>query len=153
MAIIQRLIIGIRNVSSEMEVTLDKRLNLLFKIPAKEIKFLQENKAYFESLLKVESLKFSSEVKRPKFSCSVIEKDIEVYIPLEGIIDLEKEKRRLAEKLKTVEGYLEKLSARLKDKAFLRNAPKEIIDKDREHGKELLKEKTKWENHLKEIQR
>ncbi len=54
---------------------------------------------------------------------------INLYIPLEGVVDLEKEKLRVAKESEKLEKYISSLKNCLKDKKFLAKAPKNIIEK------------------------
>ncbi|MCM8783371.1 MAG: valine--tRNA ligase [Candidatus Omnitrophica bacterium] len=152
MEIIQEIIKGVRNIFTEMGVPLDKKMSLIFKSNEKNISFLKENSNCFENILRIESLDFGTEIEKPPFSSSLVVGNIEVYIPLEGIIDFEKEKQRIKEKLKNINTILEGIRIKLNDKNFLSQAPKEVIEKEISKREELIKEKQKWEKYLVELQ-
>jgi len=152
MEIIQEIIRGVRNICTEMEVPLDKKIRLFLKADAERIDFLKENKNYLETLLKIEDINFSPEMRRPPFSSSLVVKDIEVYVPLEGIIDLEKEKERIREKIEEIDDLLERVKEKLEDEKFISRAPQEIIEKENLKKRELEKEKEKWRKYLSEIE-
>ncbi len=152
MIIMQDIAVNVRNIVSEMEVPPDKRIELFIRASAREGEFLKENLSYLRALLKTEHINIASDMKRPKFSCSSAVKDIELYVPLEGIIDLEKERKRISEKLQAIEAGIDRASVKLKDKEFTKRAPAEIVEKEKLRHQELLKEKDKWQNYLKNIQ-
>ncbi|MGE4357550.1 MAG: valine--tRNA ligase [Candidatus Omnitrophota bacterium] len=152
MEIIQEIIKGVRNICVEMGVPIEKRIKLVIKVTDDGIKLLKDNKQYLEYLLKIESLELGTEIKKPSFSSSLIIKDIEVYVILEGLIDLAKEKERIREKLDSVNKLLEKINSKISDKKFVSFAPKEIIEKEIFKKQELEKEKQKWEKYLSEIE-
>ncbi|MCX5657266.1 MAG: valine--tRNA ligase [Candidatus Omnitrophica bacterium] len=150
--IIQDMVVNVRNIVSEMEVPLDKKIELFIKAPAREVKFLKENLSYLKTLLRTEHMNIASDTKRPKFSCSSVVKDIELYVPLEGIIDLGKERKRISEKLQAIESGIDRASSKLEDKEFTKRAPSDIVEKEKLRHQGLLKEKDKWQNYLKNIQ-
>lgn len=56
----------------------------------------------------------------------------EIYIPLKGVVDLDKEKHRLNSELQQSETFFVSLEKKLKNKKFIQNAPKEIVEKEKE---------------------
>ena len=56
---------------------------------------------------------------------------MEIYVPLEGLIDIEKEKARLNKELKKVESELAKAEAKLQNQSFLERAPQQVIEKEK----------------------
>ncbi len=55
-----------------------------------------------------------------------------VTVPLEGLVDLEQERRRLSKELEQIKVNRQRLSARLKDEKFLAKAPEEVVERERE---------------------
>ena len=55
-----------------------------------------------------------------------------VVVPLGGLVDLDRERERLAAELKDVAKNLARLSTRLEDDRFLSRAPEEVVEKERE---------------------
>ncbi len=66
--------------------------------------------------------------------------DVEVLMPLEGAVDLEKERERLQKTLAKVEGELAGLDARLSNEGFVNNAPDAVVQKVRARQVELKAE-------------
>jgi len=56
---------------------------------------------------------------------------IEIYIPLEGMVDLAQERERLASELKEAESHIARLEKMLKS-PFAKKAPPAVVDKERE---------------------
>jgi len=59
-------------------------------------------------------------------------KETEVVIPMESMVDLEAEKKRLEKELEQSEAEAARLEARLKDKNFLSKAPESVVEKERQ---------------------
>ena len=55
-----------------------------------------------------------------------------VTVPLGGVVDVEQEKRRLAEELENMAGSVQRLTTRLRDESFLSKAPEEVVERERE---------------------
>lgn len=56
---------------------------------------------------------------------------IEIYIPLDGLVDTKKEKERLSKEIENLEQYIASISGKLLNKNFVQNAPKEIVDAEK----------------------
>ena len=65
----------------------------------------------------------------------------EIYIPLKGIIDIEVEKERLSKEIKRLEGALLSVNKKLLNEKFISNAPKNVIDKEKN-------KKIDWDNSI-----
>jgi valyl-tRNA synthetase len=106
-----------------------------------------------KKLAKVKEINVSDSAEdRPPQSAACIVKKTEIFIPLKGLINFEKERIRISSEIDKISAELEKLSTRLKNKKFLKSAPKEIIQ-----GAELRKEELKLrigtlKKNLKELQ-
>jgi len=71
-------------------------------------------------------------------SVKVVAQDgVEVYLPLSGMIDPVKERKRLGKRKEKLEKEIEKLGGRLKSKGFVDKAPKELVDKARDDLQQL----------------
>lgn len=67
--------------------------------------------------------------------------DVEVLVPVEGVIDVDKEISRLKKELQAVEQELERLESKLNNQGFLAKAPQEVIDKEKLRRDEALMKK------------
>jgi valyl-tRNA synthetase len=59
-------------------------------------------------------------------------KEAEVIIPMESMVDLEAERKRLDKEIEQSQAEVDRLEARLNDKAFLTKAPATVVDRERE---------------------
>jgi valyl-tRNA synthetase len=61
---------------------------------------------------------------------ALVLKETEVVIPMESMVDLEAERKRLQQEIEQIQAEVARLEARLKDKAFLTKAPAAVVDKE-----------------------
>jgi valyl-tRNA synthetase len=73
----------------------------------------------------------------------VISNGIEFYIPLSGLVDLEKEKKRMKKRLQEIEKLLISISGKLSNQNFLDRAPEEVISREKNNQSMLTEEKEK----------
>ena len=153
MQVIMEIITGIRNIRGEMNLNPGLKLNALVRTQNLEIqKTLKEQGGYIRDLARVEELKTGSNIEKPKMSASSVLGEMDLIVPLEGMMDFQEERNRVEKELKKIEKDLIFLGKKLSNPNFVKKAPAEVIEKD-EHRKASLSEKqAKLENHLKTIE-
>jgi valyl-tRNA synthetase len=89
----------------------------------------------FKTLLNAESLEFVSDA--PKGTASAVTALGIIYLPLEGLVDVEAETKRLNGQIGKLEKELEQVNAKLADPGFTTRAPKEAVEKHRVRAEAL----------------
>jgi len=140
----------VRTIRAEMEVPPQRKINLLIRTKDK-ISILREHSSYLINLLKIEKLFIDEEIKKPSHCASSLIEDVDIFIPLENLLNLKKEKERLKNKLKKIEKDLSRTKKRLLDLKFLRKAPPEVVEKKKRERVNLKKEKERFKKRLREI--
>ena len=100
-------------------------------------KLLQESRHYIKVMAKVSDIYIGDDVVKPSKSAATVVDNMEIYMTLAGIIDMEKERERLLKKLIRVEKNLNSCIKKLSDKDFLKNAPKNIVKKEQERRESI----------------
>jgi valyl-tRNA synthetase len=130
MKIIQDIVIAIRTLRSEMNIAPSLQIEALFNVlDEKSLETVKGNEGYIKALAKIDKLTIAAKTQRPQSSALIVAGGFEIFIPLSGIIDLEKEKTRLLKELTLANSEIEKANARLKDKNFSERAPQAEIEK------------------------
>ncbi len=133
MAFVQSVIESIRNIRGEMNIAPSKEISLVMKLsPARHADRLKQYEGYLQRLARVTSLSFISNGARPKLAASAVVQGEELFIPLEGLIDLEFEKARLKKEIDRLNGVLNGIRTKLNNESFVAKAPKEVIEKEKE---------------------
>lgn len=136
-----------RNIRGEMNVPLEKKLDILVKTTDNDV--IELCAAYEKELLtlaKGASVKVGADIAKPRGAATGANEYCEVFLPLEGIIDVKAELERLNKELGKVSKDFEKTSAKLNNENFTAKAPAEVIEKE----KEKLAE---FQSHLEKLQR
>jgi len=87
---------------------------------------------------------------KPKASASAVINDCEIFIPLEGLIDLEIERQRLQKEITRLEGLLAGIEKKLSNEKFVANAAPEVVEK-KEQSKRLVRNIGKLKEILKNL--
>ena len=137
MDLIKETISAVRNIKKEMNIPLGKKADLLIKVKnEQQTSLFINNIKYIQSLADIDNLKVSTEFDRPSQSASAIVQDIEIYLPLAGLIDFDKEKRRLHKKIDSAKNNLIRIEKKLQNIEFLNKAPEDVINKEKQRREE-----------------
>jgi valyl-tRNA synthetase len=74
-----------------------------------------------------------------------------VFVPLEGLIDLAAERKRLEKEIERVSRLLAGINKKLNNEDFLKKAPKEVVERERAKGEELAQRLAKLEENIKSV--
>ena len=121
-------------------------------MPAHIAELITEQKHLIKSLRTgICELEIKRDGKKVKNSIHRAVTGINIYIPMEGLIDIEKEKIKYQKETDNLEKYIAGVENKLKDKNFLEKAPENIINQQKE-GLEKAKVKLgEIRKHLKSL--
>ena len=146
------LISGIRNVRSEMKVQPSMKLKVLANTEDKREKLIiVENKSLIVNLAGLESLYFCEIDNIPASSASSVTASTNCFVMLEGVLDFDKEIKRLEKELEKNTKELLGVQKRLNNESFLDKAPDNIIKKGKDKHLELEEENNKLKDNLDRI--
>jgi valyl-tRNA synthetase len=150
---IREIISGIRNIRGELNINPSKNLNLYFFTDDLNLKNLIENNSrYFKKLANLAEIKFKSGDLRERVVKDFV-KGVEIYIDIEGVIDIETEINRLNKEINKVKKELDGLNKKLSNENFLAKAPKHVIEKNQTKKAELEEKLNKAEMALDKIKK
>jgi valyl-tRNA synthetase len=133
-ALIMELIRSIRNLRSEQNVPPGKRIPALLVTPKTHLSSLQAQSKTIASLASLDEsrMEISSGLEAPpEGALSLVVGPIEVFLPLEDVLDLENERLRLAKELDETTAQVERLE-KLLSSPFAEKAPAPVVQKERE---------------------
>jgi valyl-tRNA synthetase len=133
----QDVITAIRNIRGEMNIPPSR--SILVYLKTDSLSNVQQN--YIISIAKVNELVVDKVINKPKASASAVVRGCDIFIPLEGIIDLDVERERIEKEIKRLEGMLIGVSKKLANEKFVINAPVDVVQKEKA-------KLTDWENSL-----
>jgi len=130
---------SIRAIRSEFNILPNEVINVEFSTPNKykEV-LLQGYSGYFYTLAKAK-LSSTLEKKDLKHVAHKIVEDVNYYVNLEGLIDINKEREKVKKEIDDVSLLIEKIEKRLSDKNFIEKAPTEVVEKEKEKLENLKK--------------
>ena len=132
MDFVKDIITAIRNIRGEMNIAPSKKVSAMIK--SSSVKDYQIE--YIKKLAKVEDIKVDSNIQKPKASVSAVLSNCEIFIPLEGLIDLEVERQKIQKEITRLEGSLVGIEKKLSNEKFVANAAPEVVEKERAKQKD-----------------
>jgi valyl-tRNA synthetase len=112
---------------------------------------LQRCRDYVVQLARLGSLHVSDLGVKPPQAAAEIRADMEIYVPLAGIVDLAEERERLKKEIEKAEKEISGIEGRLKNANFVAKAPPEVVAKDRARVEELTNRIHKVSENIKRI--
>lgn len=149
MRIVQDVITAVRTVRSEMNVPPGTQVTLHVRVADDGVRSVLEScRTYVQSLARVETMQVGADVARPPQSAMAAAGSIELFIPLAGLIDLEKEKKRLAKELANAQAERDRCTAKLANADFASRAPAVEVARIKTRLEEATAKQKNLENNL-----
>ena len=137
------VVTSIRNLRASVNIKPKDEVSVeLFSDNQELVQYYRQNLINFQELARVKELKVGSkELNRPNKSIVNILTHTEVFVPLDGVIDLKEQVSRLEKELNKTLGDYKKYEAKLKNENFMKNAPEnvrqEVIQNEAELGEKV----------------
>ena len=150
---VKTFIIGIRKIRAEMDIPPSKPLPILLKnwTDADKQRF-EANAIFINSLAKVESVQWLTEDETAPESATALCGEMNILIPLAGLIDKEAETARLNKEIEKIQKGLTGLEARLSNPNFTDKAPENVVNQVRQQAEEQKAALKQLEQQLAKIQ-
>ncbi|MFH1997065.1 MAG: valine--tRNA ligase [Candidatus Omnitrophota bacterium] len=137
MALVIDIITSIRNLRSLWNIPPARSVHVSLKThDVNAEKVIRKNSDYIRWLAKIDLMDVG-DVRRVKESAISVLKNVEIYLPLSDIVDVEQEKDRMRKHMEQLKQNIRRVSSVLRDKAFLKKAPEAVVESQRERLNEL----------------
>ncbi|MFH0776822.1 MAG: valine--tRNA ligase [Patescibacteria group bacterium] len=148
MKIVIAIISAIRSVRAEMSVEPGRKIAAIVHAGKFE-SFLKKQSNEIKKLARLNSLTVKKSGKKVENAVAKIEADLEIYLPLDKLLDPKVEKKRLNADLKEAQIYLGVIQKKLANKDFTERAPKNVVDAERAKLQAVEEKIAKIEERLK----
>lgn len=135
---LKQIIIGIRNIRGEMNISPSKPIPVIFhKGTELDEQRLKENKSFIMTLAKLDVLEYHKSHDNLPLAATALVGELEVLVPMEGLIDVSEEIARLSKELEKIDKELQRATQKLANDSFVAKAPPEVVEKEKERVAEL----------------
>jgi len=144
MALLMGVITGIRNIRAEADIHPSKKVEAcVICQDSVQADLIGMFEPAISDMTRLSGLDVNCIDEKPEDAATYIFGDIEIYVPLKGLIDIDKELEKLAREQKKLEDKLARINSKLANEKFLANAPAAVIDKEKNKKEELDKTMSK----------
>ncbi|HTF95469.1 MAG TPA: valine--tRNA ligase [Cellvibrio sp.] len=134
---LQAVILGVRNIRGEMNISPAKDLNVLFKNgSADDQQRLQANQQFLKKLASLESVTWLNAGDAEPMSATALVGQMEILVPMAGIINKDAEIARLTKESNKLQQDIERTEMKLGNAAFVEKAPAEVVENERKRVNE-----------------
>jgi len=146
---IKSFVLGIRQIRSGMDISPSKRLPVLLKnASAEDLASVERHRAYLERLAGLESIRALKHDEPAPQAATALVGELTLLVPMAGLIDAAAEAERLGKRLAKAREDLAKTQRKLANQNFVRNAPAEVVNTERERAAELERTVANLESQL-----
>ncbi|OGT43225.1 MAG: valine--tRNA ligase [Gammaproteobacteria bacterium RIFCSPHIGHO2_12_FULL_40_19] len=150
---VQKIVTLIRNVRGEMFVSPAKKISVIFKNGSAHDKLCTDKYAhYLKTLAKIDNLTWHTAENEMPACATAISDELEIHIPLSGLIDKNAELTRVKKEMEKLEKSKVQMSGRLNNTSFVEKAPVEVVDELRTQLNQCEQSLMKLKEHHERIE-
>ncbi|WP_062234079.1 valine--tRNA ligase [Fictibacillus sp. FJAT-27399] len=152
MNLVTEIIRTVRNIRSEMNVAPSKPIELQINAKSEEVlNALEANRSYLEKFCNPSTLTLGTDLSAPNKSMSAVLTGVEMYLPLEGLINLDEEIQRLEKEVEKYNKEVERVQKKLSNEGFMKKAPEKVIEEERAKEKDYSEKRDKVRQRIQEL--
>jgi len=150
---LMEIVRAVRNIRSELNVSPGKKVEIRLKGQAEELSFLREHEDILRRMARATKVAIMDPEYIPVQDATAVVNDIEVCLPLAGLIDFDQEARRLRKEIDKAGAELSVVTSKLGNEKFVGNAPADIVEAHRTRKGDLEEKVSKLSKNLELVSR
>jgi len=129
---VKQLMLGVRQIRGEMKISMAKRIDIIVaNASAEDLRRLADFEPLLSKLAKLESVRVLAAGEEAPMSATTLVGEMEVLVPMAGLIDKDAELARLDKEVARLEGEVKRVGGKLANEGFVAKAPAEVLEKER----------------------
>ena len=151
MAVVMDVTTAIRNIRGEMNIAPAAQVDAVVFGPDHLTGIVQTHGHYVKDLARLSGLEMHKDGKRPRVAASAVVRELELFVPLEHVLDFTDESQRLQKEISKLEPELARSKKKLANKEFLDRAPEDVVSKERDKFERLGDKLNKLQRQLERL--
>ena len=132
MDLIQNIITNVRATKNEYNLAPSKPIDIIIRsFDDNNLSLLEENRKYLERFTFANTLEFINDNRQIEKCKTIILTNLEVFIPLSGMINIEEEIKNLTNEINKLTGEIKRCEGMLNNPNFLNKAPEAKVNEER----------------------
>lgn len=124
---------SIRNIRAEAEAAPSRKLSAVILSSGRELEDIKGGERYIKSLANITEIQFTTDKGQvPEEVMSAVIGNVEIYIPLDDLLDYKAEYERLQKEKTRLTGEVARIAGKLANEGFVSKAPAKVIEDERE---------------------
>ncbi|MFC4403964.1 valine--tRNA ligase [Gracilibacillus xinjiangensis] len=147
------IIRSVRNIRAEVDTPLSKEIPILIQASDENGKvLLEENRVYIDRFCNPSELTIDTNIQVPEKAMSAVVTGAEIFLPLEGLIDVDKEVARLEAELEKLNKEVERVDKKLSNEGFVKKAPEQVVEAEKAKQQDYIDKRKKVQARIAELQ-
>jgi len=135
MEILKEIITSVRSVRNRMGVPPSKKANLIIR--TENIELFENYQQIIQTLGSIDIITMGLNLEKPPHSATIVVRGMEIFIPLEGLIDFDLERTRLKRRKEELTGHYKSALKTINSKSFLEKAPVSVVENKKKKLNEM----------------
>ena len=149
---VKGIILAIRNIRGEMDISPAKPIKVLLKnTSGSDQERLSQNKQFLTKLAKLESITLLSESEKAPLSAIQLVDNMEILVPMAGLIDVAAEVARLKKEIEKTDKEFARINGKLNNQNFVAKAPAAVVDKEKSKLADIEAARNKLDEQLSQL--
>nr|WP_059392916.1 valine--tRNA ligase [Pseudomonas toyotomiensis] len=129
---VKQLMLGVRQIRGEMKISMAKRIDIIVaNASAEDLRRLADFEPLLSKLAKLDSVRVLAAGEEAPMSATTLVGEMEVLVPMAGLIDKDAELARLDKEIGRLQGEVQRVGGKLANEGFVAKAPAEVLEKER----------------------
>ena len=150
--IIMDVISSIRVIKTNLTISPSKNISIILRGSEDITTIIQKYSEYLLQMVKVTSISSGVNIDKPSQSAAAVINSLELFIPLAGLIDIEKEQDRLKNQIEDMKGRLNSVNSKLNNKNFVSRAPENVVQNEESKQKRYMSSLEKLNKNLQSLE-
>ena len=150
--IIMDVISSIRVIKTNLTISPSKNISIILRGSEDITTIIQKYSEYLLQMVKVTSISSGVNIDKPSQSAAAVINNLELFIPLAGLIDIEKEQDRLKNQIEDMKGRLNSVNSKLNNKNFVSRAPENVVQNEQSKQKRYMSSLEKLNKNLQSLE-
>ncbi|PXW90041.1 valyl-tRNA synthetase [Streptohalobacillus salinus] len=148
------IIRSVRNIRQEVDTPMSKQIDLFIQVSDERAhQQLITNKHYLEKFCNTDTLVIDTKINVPEKSMSAVVTGAEIFLPLAGLIDIDKELARLQQEYEKLTKEVERVDKKLSNPGFVNKAPEQVVDEEKAKQQDYIEKREKVKVRMEELKK